>query len=405
MDGPLHLPDLSRRAGDLTHIGGSTSRATVTLAGAGQASLPASLGSYTQANGTCTSYCHGATLQGGTRTAILWSDTNLACNACHFIANPPTPHPAVDNLGAAITSAAQCSQCHPDTVNTDGTIKVAGGLHVNGVIDGGGHGDYTAPAIHGPAFFDYLRGTGLDCKSCHGQDLNGGSAPSCNACHVSNGWTANWQINCSFCHGTRSTFTRTNLYSVNTYPTLSAPPDALSQRLTGVPDASRTGAHQAHLTGRGSSSSTFYSNPIPCATCHAIPADYAHAGGPGRAPVTLTGTGSLPASLGTYSQTNATCSTYCHSPSVPVWTGGELGCGGCHGLVPASGEHELHLVDLASKGYTCANCHVGTVDFQGAVNAQHLDGLRQVEFSGSSTTWTGSACFSDCHDSGEARRW
>ena len=43
----------------------------------------------------------------------------------------PPGHPA---LSGTVT-AATCSQCHPSTVNPNGTINVAGGKHVNGVAD------------------------------------------------------------------------------------------------------------------------------------------------------------------------------------------------------------------------------------------------------------------------------
>ena len=67
---------------------------------------------------TCTNYCHGATLPGGAASkAVSWTGgaAAVACGTCHFIASPPAPHPAVDTLGAAITTATQCSQCHGET--------------------------------------------------------------------------------------------------------------------------------------------------------------------------------------------------------------------------------------------------------------------------------------------------
>jgi predicted CxxxxCH...CXXCH cytochrome family protein len=356
----------------------------------------------------CTNHCHGTAATGGSVPQPLWNKVDgsqAACGACHGLP-PPAPHPVVTG------GLAACSGCHPGTVKADGTIDIAGGLHVDGTVQSAGHGDFSSPATHGPAFFDYLRGSGMDCRSCHGQDLGGAGAPSCNGCHLSSGWTASWQTNCSFCHGTRNAFTMRNAYTVTAQPTLSAPPDALAQRLTGVADPSRTGAHQAHLTGRGSTSGEIYAAPVPCGSCHTVPVDYAHAGGPGRAPVVLQGTGGLPASLGTYSQSAGTCTTYCHGSTLanasgqvsppPVWTGAELGCAGCHGNPPISGMHDLHVIQY---GYYCADCHYGSVDYVGAVKPGHLNGSRDVQFNPPTTTWTGTFCSSNCHEGSEFRPW
>jgi len=89
---------------------------------------------------TCTNYCHGATLPGGSLTKPNWTvvnGTQAACGTCHGVP-PPSPHPA-----ATLT---QCSGCHSGTVNPDGTINVAGGLHIDGTVEI----------------------TGGTCTSCHG---------------------------------------------------------------------------------------------------------------------------------------------------------------------------------------------------------------------------------------------
>ncbi len=103
--------------------------------------------------GCAATYCHGNFTFGTTKGANatpLWTDTwtnttKLACTACHGML--PTGHPATTGL----PTAASCFQCHPQSVNADGTIKVAGG-HINGKIDGGGctscHGDPPATGKH-----------------------------------------------------------------------------------------------------------------------------------------------------------------------------------------------------------------------------------------------------------------
>ena len=80
---------------------------------------------------TCANYCHGSTMAGGALTAPVWNrvdGTQAACGSCHGLP-PAAPHPAVRS------DVTGCAGCHAGTVNPDGTILVAGGLHVNGVVD------------------------------------------------------------------------------------------------------------------------------------------------------------------------------------------------------------------------------------------------------------------------------
>ena len=394
---------------DLGHIGGSASRATVALAGSGQASLPANLGSYTQAAGTCSTYCHGA------NASPAWSFTGLQCGSCHDL--PPastTGHPTVTG------GLTACSGCHPGTVNADGTLNVAGGKHINGVVDAqGAHGDFTSPAVHGPMFFDFLAGaTGsLACTSCHGTDFNGGMGPSCNACHAAAGWVGSWQSNCSFCHGLRNATTKAGPYPVASHPTWAAPPDAVSQRLTGAAAPARTGAHQVHLTGIAGTGSTM-SAPFACGVCHAVPADLSHIGGSSsRATVTLAGTGSLPANLGTYNPSTGTCATYCHgqgldpsfNPAAPAWQGATPSCAtGCHTLPPATGvldpdtDVPAHLVHT-QFGIPCGACHANTTPATGPPAllpnpTAHVNGVKDIRLSNGGTWDPGQkTCNSACH--------
>ncbi len=379
------------------------------VAFSGGATLGGATPQWSATTATCSGvYCHGATLAaGGAFTAPVWNapgQAHLGCTSCHGA--PPPSHAA---------ASTACNACHPATVKADGTIDVAGGHHMNGVVEASGHVDFSSPATHGPRFFAYLGGdTSLDCKACHGADYGGGSGPSCTACHAAAGWTA-WSSNCSFCHGARNPTTQAG-YDVAAHPTWAAPPDALAQRLdpAHAPVPARTGAHQAHLTGLGSTSGAAYVTPaIACATCHAVPGDLSHAGGAGRAPVALVGSGSLPAALGSYDQATGTCTTYCHGTTLanaagavappPVWTGAELGCAGCHGNPPASGQHAFHVTGL---GYTCSVCHTGTVDTTGAVGPNHVDGVTEVVFiTPGVATWDGAGCTARCHTDPAVRAW
>ena len=71
---------------------------------------------------TCTNYCHGANLTGGTATAPTWTGTatQAACNSCHG-APPPAPH----------STSTACASCH--TGYTATTVNAA--THLNGTVD------------------------------------------------------------------------------------------------------------------------------------------------------------------------------------------------------------------------------------------------------------------------------
>ena len=113
--------------------------------------------------GCAASYCHGnftlGTVKGANATPLWTGTTKLTCTACHGM--PPTGHPTYTGL----PTPASCFQCHPQSVNADGTIKVGGG-HINGKIDGGGctgcHGDPPTTGKHTNSNHRNLR-----CDSCH----------------------------------------------------------------------------------------------------------------------------------------------------------------------------------------------------------------------------------------------
>jgi predicted CxxxxCH...CXXCH cytochrome family protein len=298
-------------------------------------------------------------------------------------------------------------------MSASGSLNVAGGKHLDGKVQAsGGHGDFTSTAVHAPAFFEFISGTvgALQCTTCHGADYGTPvttSGDSCNSCHQTAGWTG-WTTNCSFCHGLRSPATMAG-YTFSAHPIWSAPPDDLNGRLAGTNLPARTGAHPIHMDGTAIGGRSFV-----CATCHTVPANLSHiSGASARAAVVLSGAGqaSLPSSLGTYDTANRTCTTYCHGSTLandagvttapPVWSGGGLACTSCHGYPPVSGMHDLH----ANMGWWCADCHAGSVTFDGVIGASHLNGARNVEFYSPGSTWSGTDCTSSCHDDSGSRGW
>jgi len=136
---------------------------------------------------TCASvYCHGATLVDGPAATPAWaSSSSLGCTSCHGA--PPSNH---------APSSTNCSACHPGTVKADGTIDLAKGLHLDGVVEvtRAHPSGWAAREQHGYS----ANATGLaGCKSCHGADLNGAaSAPSCTTCHADAG-QAGWATSCT----------------------------------------------------------------------------------------------------------------------------------------------------------------------------------------------------------------
>jgi len=132
---------------------------------------------------TCSStYCHGATLTGGTATSPVWTqvdDTQDTCGSCHG-APPPAPH----------VQSTECGLCHPDTA---GTLTITHPeKHLDGIIE--------VSSIS-------------TCSSCHGSQLNpappvdtaGGSATSlitvgAHQPHVQGTSGLTRPLDCTACH-------------------------------------------------------------------------------------------------------------------------------------------------------------------------------------------------------------
>jgi predicted CxxxxCH...CXXCH cytochrome family protein len=300
---------------------------------------------------------------------------------------PPAGHPAVPG-----TTAASCSGCHPQTVNADGTINVAGGLHLNGAANEGAHAaGWSDPAQHGRA----ANAQGLAaCTSCHvGYGTAAGVAgSSCNACH---GGTA-WQSSCTFCHGTAG---RTGNLA-GTDPLLAAAPPVGSQGET-APSQPAVGAHQAHANPTAVAALAV---PIACATCHPspLPTDVTHVNGQ-PAEVAFSGL-AVTGGITTAQYASGSCSaTYCHgnfpggANGVPGWTGGAMTCTSCHGNPPATGEHAPRN---SSHGFGCNICHGAGYTSTTVVVGTHVNGVKNVA-SGTPPGWnpTTRSCANSCHGS------
>ncbi len=93
------------------------------------------------------------------------------------------------------------------------------------------------------------------CRMCHGETLTGvqGLGPSCATCHEANGF-ANWQSNCTFCHGSEH---------LQTF-------DPAKDMAKAAP---ATGSHAAHVNG------TLLAKGLACEQCHPAVTSLAHVDG------------------------------------------------------------------------------------------------------------------------------
>lgn len=235
---------------------------------------------------------------------------------------------------------------------------------------------WAEPAAHGiGAKFQQL-----DCRSCHGETLDGGTAGvSCDSCHP-----AGWRSDCTFCHG-----------GVETPD--GAPPENLDDSV-GAADLANFPAHTAHVT------ETIHP-AWACDLCHVTPTDVSSAGHlfvgdttPGVAEVAYPG--------GTYTGAGSCASVYCHGDgrsTATVDASFVSSCDACHPswassdaeIGGMSGEHHRHV---AGEGFDCSECHSTTVDASHTIvgAANHVDGEPTVSLP-QGMTWNGSSCSGTCH--------
>jgi predicted CxxxxCH...CXXCH cytochrome family protein len=357
---------------------------------------------------TCSgTWCHGAALfpdaAGKTsQRTPLWTKvdgTQKECGKSCHTTPPGGTHPPQTN----------CQSCHAEVIasfdpatgtatwkdaskHIDGTVQWSEYHDLPGWVSPIGSSDH-----HGRAYFvgNHQKDEhGQPCTSCHGADLNGGTAGvSCNnaSCHRGTDWKG-----CTFCHGTP--------------PSQNAPPLGVWGETT--TDTLGVGRHTAHL------SSSISHTAFACATCHVVPAagDVAHAidyapsvsldtaGHHGD--VTFSGGGvggtfAVSATVGTPVTARGTCLGGCHSngrggaPRVtPYWAGGSWtkgDCTACHANSMSGGlggHHSKHSSIIS----TCASCHPD------AAAGTHMNGAKDVNptVTGTSVTVRGANTGGPC---------
>ncbi len=450
-----------------THLGVSTWRADITCAAChkvpGNISDPSHIdgtvgveltwgllaqqdGASPSFNGSsCTNYCHGQTLAGGSNTTPDWTTVNgteAVCGSCHSLP-PPAPHPANNN----------CENCHP-TMAAGQTITDPS-RHIDGIVDVGS----------------------MQCDSCHGsggnpappQDTRGYTATTrrgvgAHRAHLApSDWRA--EVQCTACHNVPGDM------------------NDIGHRDSALPAelnfGSRAGASGASPTWNASSTTcSNYChgqtlsgglNTTPdwtkvdgteatCGSCHSLPPSAGHPNtsacylchptiDSGRNFIqaarhidgildrkSIHGSGwALPQNHGTSFNASgpAACST-CHGANLDggiaavscnkCHSGWKTNCTMCHGgidnatgappsgvdgetsaYVPQVGGHTGHIESqIADSARACTLCHVVP---SSALSGGHIDGdgVAELNFSGlaSGGNYTGGNCTNYCHGNGQ----
>ncbi|MGC4116853.1 MAG: CxxxxCH/CxxCH domain-containing protein [Myxococcales bacterium] len=364
---------------------------------------------------TCSStYCHGATLSGGSNKAPKWTQvdgTQAACGTCHGNP-PPAPHP----------QQSDCATCHPGTVKANGAIDLAGGLHINGVLDVPG---LTCTSCHGTA-----GRTGADPHldaappaGTHGETATSAPAVGAHLKHLTDS-ALRKAIACSDCHAVPAD----SAHSDGQGPKLVWSALAKTGGLTPSEDpathtCSSTWCHGSSIAG-GSNKTPSWTvvdgSQAACGTCHGNPPPAPHPQDSSCStchPGTVLASGAIDVAGGKHidgvvDQPSLSC-TSCHgddgrasvagadllqTSAPPVDTAGNV--------APASrgvGAHLVHVnpgAGAVARPFACAQCHTVPTQMDHAIGVVDLTFGSIATAQGASPTWTRSTntCASTwCH--------
>jgi predicted CxxxxCH...CXXCH cytochrome family protein len=290
-----------------THPSGVTEFAWSPLARTGGLSP-----SYDFVTNTCAStYCHGATITGGTNKAPKWTQldgTQAACGTCHGIP-PPAPH----------TTSTACGNCHTGYTST----SVNAGLHVNGLVDV----------------------VNQTCTSCHGTDGRAGgtgnsganpvaSAPPVDTAGASATTARGVGAHLAHLTGTRLAATPVPCAECHVVPTSTTHANGTRDLAWGT------------LTRTSGLSPSFNTTTFTCSNtwCH------------GGTPSLQGGTVTAP-KWTQVDGTQAACGT-CHGIPPPAPHSTSTSCGTCHtGYTATTVNATLHLNGVIDSSQTCTSCH------------------------------------------------
>jgi len=335
---------------------------------------------------SCSVYCHGTTLTGGSVTRPVWTGTAQAsCGSCHGVsaALPPTAgsHPRHAGNGTSLgrnNLSMPCAACHGD---------VSDKRHVNGTlvwdVSQLGAGSLYKGAASGSTGIPAPSPSYGQCGNvyCHSsvQGTGGNGAPAVFAQPVWGGAP----LGCDGCHQSDMTA------------------------------ASATGSHRAHFA------STIWSGSVACDSCHPAAGGGSAAHANGQVEIAFPAAGSYSQSPNPAGNGYGSCSGIsCHAGSSAAWGTSLPGdCSGCHGgdqasLAPmAAGAHRAHMNNYSTLGrgnsFTCDACHAATAAGNRTLArpALHIDGL--ANYSGAragriAAPGSGACSTSYCHSNGSA---
>ncbi|HEX5062012.1 MAG TPA: CxxxxCH/CxxCH domain-containing protein [Kofleriaceae bacterium] len=284
---------------------------------------------------TACATCHREERESGSHK--LHRSAALTCAECHVVpASWDAPGHIVDDSAPAEVTFGALAATTLDPADRAGPPTFDGSrcsnVYCHGAVMPGG-GTLTQPVWNATA-------TGA-CGSCHAAPPPSHARTDCATCHPSGAPHVDGIVNvgktndCSGCHGSASS---------------PAPPADLAGNM--FTTAIGVGAHQAHLQAPSG-----LRGPIPCETCHAVPATVTAVGHLDPAPAEVN------AELG-WNRTTQTCTTWCHGVARPAWTShGEVVCGSCHGAPPSDANHNAQMTVT-----TCVNCHAAGKHMNGVVD-------------------------------------
>ncbi|MCK5688090.1 CxxxxCH/CxxCH domain-containing protein [Myxococcota bacterium] len=147
------------------------------------------------ADGTCTTYCHGAGLQNaaGSVSEPKWTQvdgTQAACGSCHGMA-PGAPH----------VQRTDCETCHGNVVDASGQF-VDASLHINGAVNLSA--EIACNACHG----NFSADASVLANSAPPTDTNGLSDSAAVGAHAAHLQTSSWHapLKCNDCHVVPATY-------------------------------------------------------------------------------------------------------------------------------------------------------------------------------------------------------
>jgi predicted CxxxxCH...CXXCH cytochrome family protein len=222
---------------------------------------------WTRATATCSNtYCHGATLQGGTATAPVWTRTDgtqRACTSCHG-APPPAPH----------STSTACANCHGAGYSAT-TVNAA--THMNGVLDVSG---MTCTSCHGTAG---RAATTLNPQlpasppvGTKGETLTTTRAVGAHQAHLVNTRLRLAAIACSECHTVPTSTSHANSVVDMTWGTLTRTGGVVP---TWTGTTCTNYCHGANLFGGTITAPTWTGGPSQasaCTACHGAPPPAPH---------------------------------------------------------------------------------------------------------------------------------